>query len=636
MPTTDSPHFFREAILVALVLAASALLLYGHTLNVPFYLDDYGAIGEKYLLRDLFETFKRACSQRGLTNLSFALNYRVSGWSLPMLHLTNISLHVGCAWLVWLFLRKFFSGQGLPLFGSLFFLSHPLQTQAVTYLVQRSTLLATFFFLVAFLSHLRARAALDSGYGRTSPYYLRPYLGAIAAGICAVLSKENAAILPLVLIVYDRFFPLSVIRSRRQAFLDYLPYFVVPLLLAFAVFLRLIASGEMTSQSTGLISLAHNSPGNYLMTQFSVLWVYLRLLLLPFGQALEHNYPVVGCAFTLQNAAALVGWLALGWFLWRLRQRRPLLVFGVVWALFGLLVESSVIPLDPLFEHRLYLSMAGFVLVLLDIFSLLPLAWRRSVAVVILLFLGLVTWQRNALWCDPVAFYEANVQLTPSSERAVMALMLLYKDAGRYADAERMARQLITVNPRFSVASQELAGFLARRGATKEALAVVETALLSSPGDPELFRAGAMVWLTQGKAEAAVDYLLRGVATAPQNFRMHSWLGALYFETGELPLAESAYRQSLRLNDKVAVTHKNLAKALYGQGRIAEAQEELTIALSQAPGSPDILEGLGNCALVLGDLVTAQQVADKLHYSDPTAWQDLQSAISMQTRGGHD
>jgi len=630
MQATAAPNFSREVMLAALVITASVVLLYGHILHVPFYLDDHGFIAENYLLRDLPEAFKHVFAQRGLTQLSFALNYRLTGLSLPPLHLTNIVLHTLCGMLVWLLLRQMVQGRWLALLGALLFVIHPLQTQAVTYLAQRATILGTFFSLVAIFCYLRVRAVLAEGGFRNSRRYLFPYLGAVLAGACAVLAKENTATLPLVLMSFDWLFPLPFTRSRRQAFLDYLPFFIAPLLLGGAILLRLFAGTELTSQVGGLISLAHNSPLNYLVTQFSVVWIYLRLLLLPFDQALEHNYPVTGEIFALQNVAAFAGWLILGWLFWHLRQRRPLLVFGAVWFLCGLLVESSIIPLDPLFEHRLYLPMFGFVLVLLDCVPAL-LGEKRAWALlgVMLLFWMPLTWRRNTLWGEPVAFYEANLQLSPRSERVGMALMLLYKDAGRFADAERMARALIEINPHFNVAWQELAGLLARRGAGNEALAVVEAALQQLSHDPEIFRTGAMVRMTMGDPKAAIDFMRRGVMAAPQSARMHNWLAALYFELGELPKAEAAYRESLRLSDRVASTHKNLAKVLYGKGRILEALEELQSALLLAPGSPDILEGMVRSALVLGDMETAKRAADKLRYSDPEVWRELQVAIAL-------
>lgn len=611
-----------------LLLIATAALLYGHTLDVPFYLDDYGNLSENFLLRDLPATVTQLFSRRGLTKLTFALNYRLSGWSLAPLHLVNIALHAGCGFLLWLLLRQLLAGRWLPLLGALLFVVHPLQTQAVTYLVQRSTVLAAACFLAAILLHRRARGALAGGACRTSAGYLGPYVGAVLLGGCALLAKENAATLPLLLVAHDRLFPGGVARSRRQALLDYLPYCIAPLLLGGAALPGVLAGAEATVQ-TSMLSLQHNSPLNYLFTQFQVLWVYLRLLLLPYVQALEHDYPVVGSLLNGLSFAALAGWLAVAWLLWRLRRRRPLLVFGAVWFFCGLLVESSLIPLDPLFEHRLYLAFPGFALALIDALMAL-FGERRTVAVLVTLLVICLplTWQRNALWRDPVAFYEDNRRVAPRSERAAMALMLQYKETGRAADAERLARELIVLNPRFGIGWRELAGLLVQRGAGEEALAVVAAGLRHLPGDPDLYRAGAAVYLARGETQAAVDFLRRGVEAAPRSAAMRNWLAALYFEVGRFPEAETTYRESLRLNERSAATRKNLAKVLYAQGQMSESLTELRGALALAPGAPDILEGLALTAFAVGDQATAKLAADKLRYSDPVAWQVVQAMMT--------
>lgn len=106
---------FRERILAATLLLATVALLYVHTLHAPFYLDDPGALAENYRLRDLSATLTQFFSQRGLTNLTFALNFHFTGWDLPPLHLTNIALHALCGILVWLLLRQLIPGHWLRL-----------------------------------------------------------------------------------------------------------------------------------------------------------------------------------------------------------------------------------------------------------------------------------------------------------------------------------------------------------------------------------------------------------------------------------------------------------------------------------------------------------------------------------------
>ena len=614
---------------LAILLLAIVALLYGHTLRVPFYLDDVGWLVETYWLRDLPASLERLFSQRGLTHLSFALNYRLSGWALPPLHLANILLHAGCGLLVWRLLLRLLEGRLLPFLGAVLFIAHPLQTQGVTYLIQRSTVLAAFFALLAFLFFLQARGVLAQGAGRRSPAYLRPYCGALLAGACAVLAKENAATLPLLLLAYDRLFPLPGPRSWRQSILDCLPFCVVPLALAATIFMSLMNADVAPTLYFPLASLPPDSPLRYLVTQFSVLWIYLRLLLFPYGQALEYDYPMVTEFLTGQNVVALAGLLVLGSLFWRVRRQRPLLAFGAVWFLLALAVESSLIPLDPLFEHRLYLPMFGFVLILLDGLPAL-IGEKRSWAVlgIVLVLCMSLTWRRNALWIDPIRFKEENLRVAPKSERAHLALILEYKEAGRLVEARESAKELVRLNSRFDIGYEELALLYAALGEMAQGLATVEAGLKKMPGSPRLYKAGAKIYLGKREPQAAVRFLQQGVTAAPQDFMMLEQLAALHFELGELGEAETTYRKSLRLNEANPSTHRNLGKVLYSQGRMAMALEELRTALRLEPGNPDSWEGLGMSALAMGDLVTATAAAERLDRIDGEGAERLRAALT--------
>lgn len=625
----SSPH-----CIPAVLLLATVAFLYGHTLQVPMYLDDHGALLANYHLRDLTGTAARLFSQRGLTSLTFALNYRLTGWELAPLHLTNIALHALCGLLVWLLLRQMVTGRWLPLLGALLFVAHPLQTQAVTYLVQRSAVLAGCFAVASVLCHRLAREVLASGGNRGSREYLAWHLGALLCGAGAVLAKENVATLPLLLIAHDVLFPLPEKPGWRQQVVDYLPFFGMPLLLGAPLLANLLHGGQLPRTASALMSLQHNDPLHYLVTQFSVLWVYLRLLALPYGQALEHNYPIVAELLTPRNVLAFSGLVLLAGLVWRMRRSRPLLVFGVAWFFLGLAVESSIIPLDPLFEHRLYLPMVGFILVLVDGVPAL-LGERRALVLllaVLLVWLPL-TWNRNALWNDPLRFNEHDVSVAPDSERAHLALIYNYRDADRLDDEERCALELLRINPDFGLAYEELALLYAKRGEAERGLAVLTDALRRQPGDQGLYKAAARIYLGLGRPDAAVQFLQRGVDAYPRSSGMLDQLAALHLELGELERAEQLYRKSLLLKADSAATHRYLAKVLYSLGNMRAAVEHLRRALRLEPGNPDALEGLGMSAVALGDLETAEQVASQLRYGDPAVWRKLREAIALKQEG---
>ena len=609
--------------------------LYGHTLHVPFYLDDNALFNGTYLLRDLPAAASKLFSQRGLTNLTFAVNYRlVADWSLSQLHLVNITLHAGCGLLVWLLLRQLISSFALPLCGALLFVAHPLQTQAVTYLAQRSTVLAAFLALLAFYCHLRARDALVAAAGHRIAAYRRWYLATVLAGGCAVLAKENAATLPLLLIAYDLLFPRVEQRTLRQVVLDYSPLFVVPLVLGGMALAELAAVSTIAQSPYPLESLRHNSALNYLVTQFSVVWVYLRLLVFPYGQALEHDYPVVADLFSLRSGVALLGLLAVAWLVWGLRRQRPLLTFGVVWFFLALAVESSIIPLDPLFEHRLYLPMFGFLLVLLDGLPTLLGERRAMLALGLALLICLpLSWRRNALWNDPITFYEDNLRVVPNSERAMVDLAARYEAAGLLDQRHALLEEATRIRPRNHDFIIAMAESDADRGAFDAALARLEHGLGMMPDNLVLYEAAALIAERAGRRELIFAYLQRGLDSATASkWRLLNDLGIYQQQDGDLRTAEASYRQSLALYPDNPVAYQYLGGLYFAQGRWEEALSALRQANRLEPGNPETLEGLGKTALKLGDFATAGWAVGKLRHSDPLRWRDLQATLRAAPR----
>lgn len=626
----------RSELLAVSCLAAAVVLLYGHTLNVPFYLDDTRALAENYRLRDLPATVAKLFSQRGFTNLTFALNFRLTGWALPPLHLTNIALHAACGLLVWRLLGRLFSGRTLPLLGALLFLVHPLQTQAVTYLVQRSAVLAALFSLVALLLYLTFRERRAAGVEFSSAACLAPYLGAVLSGAFAVLSKESAATLPLILFVYDRLFPQGSERGGARRLAVYLPFCLVPLALGAATLIGLWLQGGEKLLYYPLASLQHNASLNYLFTQFSVLWIYLRLLLLPYGQALEHDYPVVGALLTAQNALALAGWLAVLWAAWRFRRQRPLAVFGLTWFLLALVVESSVIPLDPLFEHRLYLAMPGALLAILDLLTV-AFGMRRAGVLCLIAVLACLplTWQRNALWNDPTVFFEDNLRVIPDSERAMISLSALYLRESRFAEARALLERAVLAYPgndRFYI---NLALLASKEGRPEEAFTRIETGLRRLPAVTELYETAAALAQHWGNPMRAEHYLRQGLAhPETDKARLDNNLGVLFGEEGRSDEALHAFASSLERRAVNPVALRNLGKEYFVRQNWSEAYAALRRALEYEPGHPEALEGLGRTALLLGDVPAARRALAKLEHSDPTAARRLRNAVDPQPRHG--
>jgi protein O-mannosyl-transferase len=521
-PSPTSPWLdatWRVHLGVLGILAAVAALLYYPSLHAPWYMDDTSAIVQNPGIRDLGGSLGKIFLPRGLALFSFALNYHFGGTDPFGYHLVNLGLHIGCGFLVYLLLRRVVRESVLlPTLGALLFIAHPLQTQAVTYVVQRMAVLAALFFLLSLWLFVRARERLASGALFADARHLGYYLGALLAGIGAVFTKENTAVLPVVLYLYVTVL-LPPTGDRRRLLLSLLPFAAGPLALAVVRLLLPLAGDKTLAGITATGYLVHTqqlTPLRYLVTEFSVLWVYIRMLFLPYGQALQHSYPVATSLFEWRHLLAGTGLALLGALAVQLRRRQPLIATGIAWFFLTLAVESSLIPLDPLFEHRLYLPIFGFVLVVFGLIQLLP---SRRAGVVILMAAVLVclplSWQRNRLWADPIAFYQDNLAKVPHSERVLTDLAISYFGAGRLAEAEPLLLRARAKNPDYLPASVNLISLYISRGRLPEAFALARREVVKYPRSVDLRTVFGLLYYRNGDLERALQSLDQALALAP-------------------------------------------------------------------------------------------------------------------------
>ena len=447
--TLDSRHL--RLVQVALILLSGAAV-YANSLHVQFVLDDYVGIsthGPQTLLDILLHG-----GSRRVADLSFALNYRLHGLQVTGYHLTNLAIHLLSAVTLYFLAiaalaalrqpyaphvpeeaRTGFVDRFLPLATALLFVHHPLQTQAVTYIIQRYASLATLFYLLSALFFIRARLACEeSGSFRDS---LFPAALSLLAALLALGSKQIAATLPVMLLCLEMFLFRGRLLNRR---------FWIACGLLVILALGLLLAIRQWHTTPDLLATLHNTTvedryigrTTYLLTQFRVIATYLRLLCLPLGQSLFYDYPVSTTLFALPVLAALALHTALvstaGVFFWQSgrsflagKQDRGelqrLTALGIVWFYLAMAVESSIFPItDIIFEHRLYLPSPGFFLATASVTALTVqgrqtrarTAWMLLVAAC--LVLGGLTIARNHLWSDTMALWQDTARKAPGKD----------------------------------------------------------------------------------------------------------------------------------------------------------------------------------------------------------------------------
>lgn len=376
-----SKHFHLAACLLIGILT---FLVYSNTFYASFHFDDTPSIVENYKIRNLDNVPGMLINNRGIPMATFAINYAIGGLNVIGYHIVNLAIHITNSifvyFLVFLTITRIDSlkdrAKQIAVYTALLFAVHPIQTQAVTYIVQRMETLASMFMLIGLLVFIKG-----AGASKTSSRVL--LYGAVAASYwLAFHSKEIAITLPAILFLYDYCFLSS---NGRQNVTARLPlYLVLIAMLAFFATRTLTGLQETPGGSAGF-NVQSITAKEYLFTQFNVLIYYITLLFVPVNQNLDYDFPVSKGLFevplvkdgTVLNipipppiVSLIILMAIIGFALYllthyasRITHYGRLIAFSILWFFIILSPTSSFIPIiDVIFEHRLYLASAGFFL----------------------------------------------------------------------------------------------------------------------------------------------------------------------------------------------------------------------------------------------------------------------------------
>jgi hypothetical protein len=366
---------FRHMVAAGLIIGV-ALVAYSNTFSAPFHFDDRPNILEnpdvqiKVLTWDRVEqliknTYK--VSIRVFSYFTLALNYYLGGVNVFGYHLVNFIIHVASGIFLYWFLMLTFNlphlkekyggiSYRVALFGSLIFIAHPIQTQSVTYIVQRMASMAGMFYLLTMVLYIKGRLVS----GRVKYVY---FLGMVLSYLLGVFSKENVAILPLFVVLYEFYFFQNLDLSPRGKRILMLLGGVLLGLLAFGFILWGKRYIELTIADYQYRTFTLSER---VLTQFRVVLYYVTLLIYPHPSRLnlDYDFPISKTIFdpptTILSILVIAG--LIGYSLW-VAKKRPVLSFFILWYFGNLVIESSIFGLEMVYEHRLYLPSVGpFVL----------------------------------------------------------------------------------------------------------------------------------------------------------------------------------------------------------------------------------------------------------------------------------
>lgn len=393
----------------------------------------------------LFEKFRL----RFVGYLSFWFNYQISGEDPVAFRLVNFAIHAANGMFVYVLSRMLFSSvddsgssvriqRWVALAIAVAFIAHPLQTQAVTYIVQRLASLVTFFYLAALCAWIQAVKS-PSVVGKFA------WVGAfLLSAIAACLTKQNAFTLPLVLVLLD------LVVFRRVTLRQWLLIAMVTV----GVFLltTIILPGFLLELDQFTRETAAISRWEYATHQWVVLWIYLSKVIWPYPQVLDYGLELFSFG-SVTIAIAGVGHALVLSFACRISRTWPLVSFGVFFFYLTHSVESGFIPIrDLAFEHRNYLPLFGLffacgaAVIRTGAKQARVVEWTQVVFFFLFLFFAQATHSRNQAWAEQETLLKQDVAFNNKNVRAKYSLAIWYDRNGRPEDALSTVKDMLRNN----------------------------------------------------------------------------------------------------------------------------------------------------------------------------------------------
>jgi len=513
-------------------------------------------------------------SRRPLLSLSFALNYWLFGAEPWGFHLVNLAIHMTVALLLFDLVRRTlcldpfrsrYGGKsvGLALAVALIWSLHPLQTESVTYIVQRAESLSGMLFLLTMWCALR---------GFHSPHARSWYAGAVLACGIGMGVKEVIVTVPIVLFLYDGTFVSASFRSAwRQRWKFYS---------ALAATWSLCALLQLAGWQDVQTDFTERSLLTYALTQPGVILYYLRLSVWPDPLIMDYNWPHAESLGAIVPAGCVIV-LLLGVSAWGLYRRHWI---GFVGAWFFLILgpSSSFVALNQnLEEHRMYLSLAALVVlgvVAVDSFldrtiGGLPNRHRPPIGTVLVLAVAVIfisrTLRRNLDYHSEIALWSHDIRSLKDSESSVAHYNLghAFLVQGQSDEAIDHYRQAIGIDPDFAAGHYNLGIVLFGQGQSAEAIVHYRLAIGIEPDFAMAYYKLGNVLFGQGQSAEAIGYYRQVVRIAPDYPNAHTRLGNALFDQGQLAEAVDHYRQAIIIAPDFARAHYNLALAYEKLGR---------------------------------------------------------------------
>lgn len=618
-------------VAAALIIIAG-IVCYFNSFGCSFHFDDIPIIPDNPAIRDISNTsaWWNFYPTRPVGIFTVVLNYALGGTNVWGYHFVNLLIHIINGLLVFWLVILLFKTPALrkeklaekkvfiALIAAMLFVAHPVQTQAVTYIIQRLASLAALFFMLSVCLYIKARIQ-----DTVRQKKILLYGAAAIAALLAFLTKENTFTLPLIIVLIELFFirqsPVKIRLAdwKLWAFIGLtgIAAFILLRSFSFSVFSPILPEQGHTYTLTA---------GTYLLTQFRVITTYIRLIFLPYGLNLDYDYPISQSFFEIKTILSFLFLLALLLLAVLMYKKYRLASFGIFWFFITLSIESGLIPVaNVIFEHRLYLPSVGIFLVVAGLpFALLKDRFFKPVVILFLLaaaVLCVLTVNRNKIWKTEFTLWEDVAKKSPNKTRPLMNFANSLRDQKRYREAMEYYDRAIKNNPQYDVA------FL-NRGKNKSLMKDFSAALLDYNMAVKLNPSNPGAYNNCGLAKYELHNYAGAIADLNTALRLNPAFPEAYNNRANVRSALKDFAgalldfaNSLRLNPNAPETYNNRASVRFEMQDAEGAMADINKALQLKPDYPDAYNNRANIKAASKDFAGSISDFDQVIRLDPMA-----------------
>lgn len=542
------PSLFIDKMTISVILFLVSFAVYLPALKAPFFWDDYISIPEIQVYKGIEHTESRPLRVFSFFVDSFLWKGNPSGY-----HFTNLLLNSIASVLVFLFMEKFFKNKIFSFLVSVLFLLHPVHTETVIWIKNRTEILFLIFFILSFL------------------LYKKIFILSLLSFVLCTLSKETSVVFPVFLILFIYFF------EKEKKYAGTIPFFIISLARGIH---GLIYAEKIVGEGT--LPFFTN-----ICAVLNTYRFYLGKLIFPLKLLVdrEPNYN-----FSLLS---LVVFLFFVYIIFRFEIAQKLRFF-LIFLFVSILPYSNVIFIAgrPLGEQRMFLASLAFsAVVFLLVTSIKVKFLKYGFLLFLIVFYSGRTYLRAKEWQEPVLLWKQAEKFYPDSARIKHNLGSIYYEKGDYRAAKKYYLQAVGRSDYDSYISlHNLALIYMKDGEFEEAEKIFKRTLEMKPKNVSTLYNLGLLYMETKKYKDAVQYLDEAKKLNPQAIQIYNNLAVSYQESGNAAKAIEVLKEALNIEPKYLNGRYNLIVICKKSGRIEEALKETENALKIFPENPVFLK----------------------------------------------